>query len=71
LERKTQKINILIKEKESLSKLLEDTLEQIVGTQHLIEARQLLWDQIIQVMEQFRTHLEIYQFCKTMTIKNA
>jgi hypothetical protein len=51
LERKTQKINILIKEKESLSKLLEDTLEQTVGTQHLVEARQILWDQIIQVMD--------------------
>jgi hypothetical protein len=52
LERKIQNINILIKEKESLSKILEDTLEQTNGTQHLVE--------IIQVMEQFRTHLEIY-----------
>jgi len=71
LERKTQQINILIKEKESLSKLLEDTLGQTTGTQHLVEAEKILWDQIIQVMEQFRTHLEIYQFCETMTIKNA
>jgi hypothetical protein len=60
LGRKTQKINILIKEKERLTKILEDTLEQTIGTQHLVEARQILWDKIIQVMEQLRTHLEIY-----------
>jgi hypothetical protein len=50
---------------------MEDTLEQTTHTQNLVEYSQILWDQIIQVMEQFKTHPKIYQLCETMNIKNA
>jgi hypothetical protein len=71
IEQKAQSINTLLEEKQNLNKLLEDALEQTIDTQHLVEVRQILWDQIISIMDQFRFHLEIYQYCETMTIKNA
>jgi hypothetical protein len=48
----------------NLKKLLEDALEQTIGTQHLVEMRKILWDQIIYVIDQFRLHLEIHQYCE-------
>jgi hypothetical protein len=71
VEQKTQSINTLFEEKKNLNKLLEDTLEKMVGTQHLVETRKILWDQIIHVMDQFIFHLELHQHCETITIKNA
>jgi len=40
-----------LEEKESLNKLLNDALEQDIGTQHLVEARKMIWDQIFHVMD--------------------
>jgi hypothetical protein len=41
------------------------------GTQHLIEDRQVIWDQIIHVIDQFIRHVELYQHCETITIKEC
>jgi hypothetical protein len=48
-----------------------DALNQVVGTQHLIEAKHKIWDQIIEKMNIFRAYFELFQHCEIMVIENA